>query len=111
MTTFKVGDRVAVYGATQTGYSGVVFERKTGTIKEIEPARGAWFNVLLDGAKQTYTFHPKQCRLVKKKERRRMWISEMHLEHHLKVGDPTYAYSYPDLVTEPVEFVEVRKKK
>jgi hypothetical protein len=65
---FKVGDRVALYTEHNIRY--------TGTIKNITPSGGIC--ALVDGLEHVEPlktqFHPKQCRLLLKKPRRRIWV-------------------------------------
>jgi hypothetical protein len=69
---FSVGQRVAVYGFDATGFE---MRRSFGVIVKCETD---YFpdsiGVLLDSEKRAVRVSPKQCRLLKKKERRRIWI-------------------------------------
>lgn len=97
---FKIGDRVAVYEADgrRSGYINKIYD--TGNLEVI--------TVDFAGA-----YHPKQCRLLKKKERRRVWIKRdcfdgqaytctAHIVRDNKIWLPI-----PDDYT---EFIEMEKK-
>lgn len=104
---FNVGDRVAVYdGKRRVGYvlsTDVDTRKYTGPIEVSNVRNGkgdewAWTNYV----------HPKQCRRLKKKARRRVWL------HPTKDG-----YNFPETVHfgldvrhcgNCVEFIEVRRK-
>ena len=108
---FKVGDRVRVFGGSiyalegrapsETGYKG--------TVKYIQDG---WLSVELDNPNKSndqYLFHPKQCRKLKKKARRRIWLPSSHLERVLDAGCgliDIYNKAYESCT----EFVEVKSK-
>lgn len=79
MTKFKVGDRVAVYGAVwdlnEQEMIGGVNSRSVGAITEMEDGC-----VTIESPKKNlYRGNLKQCRLLRKKPRRRIWVSpEFH---------------------------------
>lgn len=96
---FKVGDRVAVYHSDK---------RHTGTVRYFE--RGLMRIALrkLHNGNDTLLVHPKQCRLLKKKEVRRIWVCEDYLSHDL-----LKPVNYLPVLREPFrhysEFIEVKK--
>lgn len=102
---FKVGDKVAVYDRTYNLARGV------GKVVEIDdhPATGVRVRV---PNYQDFWFHPKQCRRLVKKERRRMWVrfdqhgTVLSTSTRFPSGNPDYSM----LNSELVEFVEVKKK-
>ena len=109
MSKFKVGDRVAVYGTIPnhylSGHKGTVFDPREN---------GPGIQVKLDGGDVVYYVHPKQCRKLRKKERRKVFI------HYC---NKTVGRVFPDVdsavrasirdfsVTEIVQFVEVKRHK
>lgn len=101
---FKVGDRVRVYG-----HSDCARESFGGVVKEIH---GAWLKVYSDGG-SLVAAHPKQCRKLVKKERRRVWVNRGYLAQ--LPNDPGgYICSVPpakSIETSYVEFIEVRRRK
>jgi hypothetical protein len=103
MSAFTVGDRVAVYISGQ---------RMTGTVhEELEFGN---LKVRCDiGAPFGYPIvHPKQCRKLKKKARRRVWI---HPEGFKAIPtDGTYQVAATRVdysCNRWIEFIEVRKPK
>lgn len=108
--SFKAGDRVNVYGFTYDGTSCLGWAGEvTHAVGEIG---GPLLHVRLDGRTAIEGVHPKQCRKLVKKERRRIWIdcsvglsaisgrlsNQVRLE--LEDGKEQFA-----------EFVEVRRRK
>lgn len=94
---FKVGDRVRVYGAR---YNGTV-EPFVATIEHIY--QNGSIKVSSDNIMYC-EIHPKQCRHLVKKERRRIWV-KFHPQGQI----------YTVECSEPqeegwIEFVEVRRK-
>lgn len=104
----KVGDRVAAYSPDG---------RRVGTVAAIYPDS----NVKVEYPKRKYPtgtgwelsrqFHPKQLRRLKKRERRRIWISRNGLDlidSDLEVDKQLI--SRKQLMSTDVEFVEVKRK-
>lgn len=99
---FKVGDRVAVY---ETG------RRKTGIIKEVDEsviAQSIFVNLDEDPDECSgIWFHPKQCRRLRFREKRRFWINPQ--SPLLKFG---FTNTFSVVKQEGwIEFVEVKKGK
>ena len=97
MTKFKVGDRVAFY-------DGIA--RNTGTVDEIDSTVDA---IRVDDV----WLHAKQCRRLKKKERRRVWLNPEFVPSAYQpktraVGTKLVISVTP--VPEFIEFVEVKRK-
>lgn len=98
---FSQGDRVAVY-ATASGIS----VRSTGVVNVAEPTR-----LLIDLDKNNafrmnglIWAHPKQCRRLKKREPRQVWVL------FKPTGEVEDCTSHPELVEGKwIEFVEVMK--
>ncbi len=92
---FKVGDRVAVYAHT--------LGRAVGEVSDVQGLPPYWLNV------QTSTCgvvaHPKQCRKLVKKERRRVWVKFNHVH-----GMSSLYEARPEHEGDFVEFIEVKKK-
>lgn len=95
MKAFQVGDRVAFYYEERyvgiiTGISG------DGKICQIKTTDGkSYFNIV----------HTKQCRHLKKRELRRVWV------FFDKVGNTVGPVKHDPGTPGYVEFIEVRKKK
>lgn len=98
---FKVGDRVAVYN-----WKG----RQTGKICVVE-ATGEEFCIGLDKLHEGHDSiqaHPKQCRRLVKKERRRVWVDfDQLIRLHCGVCFAAYDKNQANTL---VEFVEVKRK-
>lgn len=78
---FKVGDRVRVYGlVTEINATGgaPVYMGVSGKINLIKQHTGKLV-VDVEGL-GTYLAHPKQCRRLIKKQKRRVWINEKWLQ-------------------------------
>lgn len=105
MSKFKVGDHVAFY--TSLG-------RTIGTVTQ---ALNEELHIRLDvnpSDRCLVKAHPKQCRRLVKKERRRVYIPDVYLKKLLE--DSVDAQCQHQISTHPVldddvEFIEVRKKK
>ena len=99
MSKFKVGDKVVVYLSSGKPYKG--------TIKLI--VDDDRLNIIVH-ANEGFecSVHPKQCRKLVKKARRRIYLSPESLES----GKPCYAYitQTPNLLINELEFVEVKRK-
>lgn len=108
MTKLKPGDRVRVYG---TGFrNGEAFGTSAsvhnGIVRNIH---GVFISVTLS-SRDWICVHPKQCRKLVRKERRRIFVypSEFSKPEAYRV----YAYTKEsNRNTGAIEFVEVRKKK
>jgi hypothetical protein len=106
---FKAGDRVAVYGLD----NNLEPVRIISTVTEVLPNGQLYLDEASSVAPKLYDFsmaHPKQCRKLKKRPRRRVWINSypdgslgntnMSLEDARLMGG---AYGVP------TEFLEVTK--
>lgn len=71
MNQYKVGDRVRVYGNTQTGAMDSCPNSADGTVTEIHDKN--WIQILIDN-RTDYTFHYRQCVRLKKKESQYVWL-------------------------------------
>lgn len=107
---FEVGERVAVYGHRALAF-GV---RVVGLIEAMDQDERRMYptGVKVRDEKysgQAYFAHPKQCRRLVKKERRRAWLSARALRDFpgrritADLGGPGWDDS--------IEFIEVRKGK
>jgi hypothetical protein len=120
MTTFKVGDRVKVHGWVQMHNSPYVARRGgIATVKWIANTEES-MHVVFDRDRTTgeeddihYSAHPKQCRKLVKRERRRIWIGMPALESLGNIGQVITLQIWQDKPKQPatIEFIEVRKKK
>lgn len=105
MSKFKVGDRVAVYGNIRNS-SGYYVRGAYASVHAITAADE--IEIIPDDnsyPERRFTVHPKQCRRLVKKERRRVWVS---LGSLYRSGD-----SMPVFFEQQAgcrEFIEVRKK-
>lgn len=97
---FKVGERVAVYESHL---------RRTGTVEENPNTGPAWSGTVWInfGSGHKEHAHHKQCRLLKKKERRRIWILAANSPANMCPGQ-IQVYDCPGC--DRVEFIEVKKK-
>lgn len=100
MSKFQAGDRVRVYENAESILTGTVADLGGGKVRVlIEPHGASW------------VFHPKQCRKLVKKERRRVWIACRDSGLSVfggKLVNPAGIFRSPS--PEFVEFVEVRRK-
>lgn len=96
----EVGDRVRAYGRQWD--QGVGFIDIVGTISAFVAGEA-----LVNTGDRVICCHPKQCRRLVKKERRRVWIRGLDL--HTRSATPVVAYQKVDRDADFVEFVEVRK--
>lgn len=108
MSKFKVGDRVAVYNSDLDMPMRII---TTLIILDQETGR---FQIQYN--KNYYWVHPNQCRRLKKKERRRIWIyptivDEILSDHPKESGYRTMVFNAPREDVGLIEFIEVRKKK
>lgn len=105
MTEFKIGDRVRVYGATyayQCAVGAVTVINADGTL---HVATGLRSQPLIESA------HPKQCRKLIKRPRRRAWLlfrkeTMVSLAHTCNKPSPEWASVDQTII----EFIEVKKK-
>lgn len=100
---FKIGDSVAVY-SHELG-------RAVGRVVNIQPLKPPWVSVCFDT--HTSVVHPKQCRKLVKKERKRIWINLNGCEKQIGFPDATFAptATFQDYSCNGwIEFVEVKKK-
>lgn len=111
---FKVGEKVAVYTGTESP------ERLKIAIRSVGRVVGDWndelIRVEISNGGPTFGFHPKQCRRLVKKPRRRVWIDKGFLDGKLskfteadgtvlsREPEPNYLYQF-------VEFIEARPVK
>lgn len=114
---FKIGDRVAVYGApcaSEIVWAEDAYKRWVGVITTMYHPNDNLIGVRVDGKGIFMAFsgwvHPKQCRLLKKKERRRVLVG-----WHVNCGSPVRVQKSliggaPITGEEWVEFIEVKKK-
>lgn len=80
---FKIGDTIAAYN------------NGTRWVREVLEVRD---ELIICNADSQY--HPKQCRILKKKERRRVWIGDGEVCHR----------AHPHQERTCLEFIEVRRK-
>lgn len=104
---FKVGDRVRVYEISDwkgrvvmIGQQGELYIKPDG------------FNRPADSV----PYHPKQCRKLVKKSRRRIWIPRIWSSHDLRMVQTTRAgwlFDQPSRMSKSdwIEFAEIRPKK
>jgi hypothetical protein len=115
---FKVGDRVAAYGyariAGALSMSCPYLHGKRGVVKAVV-SQDEILVSLADGT--IFNIHPKQCRRLKKRERRRVWIRSDEFERVLSnLGFATAAHVWRadpdqgDAGSEYVQLIEVRRK-
>lgn len=96
---FKVGDRVAFYSSGKRDVGEVKALLNTDTL------------VIMDKSDTTYHFHPKQCRKLVKKQRRRFLVEIVENEYG-QVEPPRILNSddKPHQNGYIIEVVEVKKK-
>jgi hypothetical protein len=107
MSKFKVGDKIAVY---------TDHKRSVGIIEAVPPIQGLskdqlYVRIAIPAGHAHLTPNTKQCRLLKKKERRRVWVDPEYLR-----SDGFFACDgdLPVRTTERadwIEFLEVVKKR
>lgn len=113
MTNLKVGDRVMVYGWVQMHHTP--YQPRGGGKATVVWVSGTHVHVKFDahangevGGDQThYSIHPKQCRRLIMKQRRR-WAVKFDRDGAVE------SYTYELRAFQPgeaVEFIEVRQKK
>lgn len=104
---FKPGDRVAVY-LGKGRITGVVTRINEGDILTVEELKPLGFG-------EAIAAHPKQCRKLKPRERRRVWISKQILDQlsvsggdRLTAEGVIGAFKYAD---DCAEFIEAPRRK
>lgn len=100
-TKFKVGDRVVTYG-----HKG----RLTGKVTCLchDGTFGVRLDKVIDGHDEMIA-HPKQCRLLKKKYRQRIWLPTNWNDG--RDFQPVTVLTNPDrAAADSIEFIEVKKK-
>lgn len=104
MSKFKVGTRVSMYHGE---------ERETGTIKQINENGSLYIQVDGQDPRDESLYHQKQCRLLKKKERRRFWINTCSLKYinHRAFNSKLAADDFAEDRLDCIEVIEVRKNK
>lgn len=109
----QVGDRVAVYGAIfstkKKEYFGSAVDWRKGEV--VGTVQAGDMIVFKDEWGEDFTAHPKQCRRLVKKERRRVWVYQDRLGSITEQPTAYYRDQPPD--DSPghwVEFIEVRRK-
>ncbi len=108
----KAGDRVRVYGpvADRKHNHTAVSHDFVGTVKNATQAPD-FLIVTSDYDSGEKFCHPKQCRRLIKKERRRVWLDPRWVDGEVIVDGRAVAYTGKvDQPAHMVEFVEVRKK-
>jgi len=102
MSELKPGDRVAVYWG----------KRCVGTVEMIRNDGLLQISVENGSTSDTWIAHPKQCRKLVKKERRRVWFEKVDIGQNHWNGYSNEKEIWESLKPgERVEFIEVRKKK
>jgi hypothetical protein len=106
VTKLKPGDRVAVYDGC----------RFVGVVQDIdENSDDQSVYVVSSSSMCDGWYHPKQCRKLVKRGRRRVWMLEKHLKSETfqvrGLGEPAFKEPEPLATGQWVEFIEVRKKK
>lgn len=117
---FEVGQRVRVYGPGLIKgiqrYATPGFTVWVGVVVESDFVQGKQEQVCVKFSTgyTEYWLHPKQCRLLKKRERRRVWINEIDIP----LGGMTMTRAIfssfrdsADMNPALVEFIEVPRKK
>lgn len=105
--SLKVGDRVAVYGWVQM-YHQPYKPRSGGMATVTWVGDGESVHVRFDNNAETdYQVHPKQCRRLKKRERRRVYFALELSGDGYSNGTEIFKSLKPG---ERVDFIEVRKK-
>lgn len=107
---FAVGDRVRVYGYIQKMFGSLTNANGAAFVVDTVEADDLLFVTRL---KDVYYVHPKQCRRIKKKELRRIWVEKKSANFPLsttcdRLSERVWILEKPQNV-ETVEFVEVRK--
>lgn len=78
---FKSGDRVIIYGGAMKEWDNLEFVACDGARGTVTHFNGGNMYVRdVDGAGGNIVVHPKQCRRLKKKTRRTVWIKKAGLD-------------------------------
>ncbi len=101
MSKFEVGDRIAIYEE---------LERWKATIIKINELGHLYVLYLFEGEEVRDYFHPKQCRKIKKKERRRVWVDKIDYSANEISTHRPIRFDNPFDSINWVEFVEVKKR-
>jgi hypothetical protein len=121
MSKFEVGERVAIYGGEVWFKENTYYNGAKGTVEEVMAEPGVYLVVKLDDCGEhrkkplMVQVHPKQCRRLKKWERRRYWIKQVPRLNNYRywetlVSDDPGCLEQPDF-GEAVEVEVVRKRK
>lgn len=108
MSKFKVGDRVAIYGTVATysekNKSTEYLRGDKGTVQIVYSNPEDELTVKMES--REISAHPKQCRKLMKKERKRLWIKYPSLPtgFHSCMREISNKYE-----TDWFEFIEVKK--
>lgn len=111
---FQVGDRVAVYGLMERyatpGAINTVSCRTACTVENMDGLLAGVILVKHEGC--TYMVNPKQCRRLRPKKRRRVWVSEANVGHVMaaKYGETVHIWNTAPSFDGVVEFVEVKRE-
>lgn len=104
---FQVGDRIAIYGPQARGGDGKVvgsvMDRVTGVVTSYQDYLLQFIDDSGGGCE--YEVHPRQCRRLIKKKRRRVWIPPWVLKNNSGAGE--FIQTIPPLDLSFVEFIEV----
>lgn len=106
--SFKKDDRVVAYD-----YVNMTMRRFVGTVREVKSDGSLLVRIPSEchGHRQ---FHPKQCRKLKAKQRRRIWINASKMSHvvlgmHWSEGEASEARGCDEGI-HTIEFLEVVRK-
>lgn len=119
--TFKVGDRVKAYGYVgEMGAFTLTSTRLANAASVVDIQVSGNLVLQVGDSQRKYVAHPKQCRRLVKRERRRVWIKSSAVNHALDPKTTVYQSTVvradspiPSLYGDKeiwVEFIEVRKK-
>ena len=107
---FKVGDRVAIFGyhGSRLGSGNADFYARGTRATVVQVCNDS--EIIVKSGRSEFEIHPKQCRRLVKKERRRMWLDFDGGRNTIGngVAYPAYHANYGGYYT---EFVEVKRKK
>lgn len=93
MKPLKPGQRVAIYGQSQTGkfIGDDVYKRRTGKVIDGQPCEGGeWYNVSLDAGSRDgigvgiFTFHHRQLVPLRTKKRPVIYVYRHDIERRVK---------------------------
>lgn len=101
LSELKFGDRVAIYDSAV---------RRVGTVSaDPNSLRAPGLYVRPDGLSTSILVLPQQCRRLKKKEKRRVWIDVNYASDAIYHGEATTTITRDKRSLAQIEFVEVRK--